>query len=106
MSKDLNTQEIEQQAHDMEIENMAQSIIEISKEEGRTQGIEQGIEQGRTQAKREAIIKLIQSRFDILPDAVATEIDSIQSLDRLNVIFDKALTAETLDEIGLQDNNS
>jgi predicted transposase/invertase (TIGR01784 family) len=85
---------VEQQAHDMEVENMTQSIIEISKEEG------------RTQAKRESIIKLIQSRFDILPDAVATEIDSIQSFDRLNVIFDKALTAETLDEIGLQDNNS
>ena len=89
---------IDQRTHDMEVENMAQSIIEITKEEGR--------EEGRTQAKRESIIKLIQSRFDVLPEAVATEIDSIQSLDRLDVIFDKALTAETLDEIGLQDNDS
>ena len=77
---------------------MAQSIIELTREQGR--------EQGREQAKREDIIKLLQSRFDDVPESFTNEINLIQSLEHLDSIFDKALTAETLDEIGLQNNDS
>ncbi len=92
---------VEQQAHGMEVENMAKSMADVLIEQGEAKGEAKG----EIRAKREAIIKLIQSRFDVLPEVVATEIDSIQNLDRLDVIFDKALTAKTLDEIGLRDNN-
>ena len=77
---------------------MAQSIIELTRE--------QGEKQGREQAKREDIIKLLQSRFDDVPESFTNEINLIQSLEHLDSIFDKALTAETLDEIGLQNNDS
>ncbi len=93
---------IEQQTHDMEVENMAQSIIELTRE----QGEKQGREQGEKHAKREAITKLLQSRFSAVPESVRNEINLIQSLEHLDSIFDKALTAETLDEIGLQNHNS
>ena len=92
---------VEQHAHDMEVENMAQSIIELTRE----QGEKQGREQGREEAKREAIIKLLQSRFSAVPESVRNEINLIQSLEHLDSIFDKALTAETLDEIGLQNHD-
>ena len=85
---------IEQQTHDMEVENMAQSIIELTRE------------QGEKHAKREAITKLLQSRFSAVPESVRNEINLIQSLEHLDSIFDKALTTETLDEIGLQNHNS
>jgi transcription initiation factor TFIIIB Brf1 subunit/transcription initiation factor TFIIB len=88
---------IEQQTHDMEVENMAQSIIELTREQGETRGREQA---------REDIIKLLQSRFSAVPESVRNEINLIQSLEHLDSIFDKALTTETLDEIGLQNHNS
>ncbi len=93
---------VEQHTHNMEVENMAKSMADVLRE----QGIEQGREQGREQAKREDIIKLLQSRFSTVPESVKNEINLIQSLARLDLIFDKALTAETLDEIGLQSHDS
>ena len=92
---------VEQHAHDMEVENMAQSIIELTRE----QGEKQGREQGEKRAKREDIIKLLQSRFSAVPESVRNEINLIQNLEHLDSIFDKALTAETLDEIGLQNHD-
>ncbi len=112
---------IEQQTHDMEVANMAQSIIELTREQGEKQGREQGEKQGREQgekqgreqgreqgekrAKREDIIKLLQSRFSAIPESFTNEINLIQSLEHLDSIFDKALTAKTLDEIGLQNHD-
>ncbi len=75
----------------MEVETMAQSMAEVL--------IEQGIEQGETRAKHEAILKLVQFRFDSIPESVATRITSIQSRPRLDSLFEQVLTAENLDEI-------
>ncbi len=85
---------IDEHTHDMDVKTMAQSIIEINREGG------------ERQAKQEYIIKLLISRFDDVPESFTNEINLIQSLEHLDSIFDKALTAETLDEIGLQNHNS
>lgn len=81
---------VEQQAHDMEVENMAKSIIEISKEEGEAKG--------ETRAKREGIIKLLQIKFDNVPESITQKVNRIRSLSRLNSLFEKAATIETLDD--------
>ena len=85
---------IDEHTHDMDVKTMAQSIIEINREGG------------ERQAKQEYIIKLLISRFDDVPESFTNEINLIQSLEHLDSIFDKALTAETLDEIGLQNQDS
>ncbi len=85
---------IDEHTHDMDVKNMAQSIIEINREGG------------ERQAKQEYIIKLLISRFSDVPESFTNEINLIQSFEHLDSIFDKALTAETLDEIGLQNHNS
>ena len=85
---------IDEHTHDMDVKTMAQSIIEINREGG------------ERQAKQEYIIKLLISRFDDVPESFTNEINLIQSFEHLDSIFDKALTAETLDEIGLQNHNS
>ena len=85
---------IDEHTHDMDVKTMAQSIIEINREGG------------ERQAKQEYIIKLLISRFDDVPESFTNEINLIQSLEHLDSIFDKALTAETLDEIGLQNHDS
>ncbi len=81
---------IDQRTHDMEVEKMAQSIIEITKEEGREEGIEE--------AKREDIIKLLQIKFDNVPESITKKINGIQNLSRLNSLFEKAATIDTLDD--------
>ena len=64
--------------------------------------IEHGKEQGETRAKQEAVLKLIRFRFDSVPESVANQITLIQSLSRLDLLFEKALTAQTFDEIDWQ----
>ena len=78
---------------------MAQTMAEHLIERGRERGIEQGIEQGETRAKQEALIKLLRFRFDSVPESVTNQITLIQSLSRLDLLFEKVLTAQTLDEI-------
>ena len=60
------------------------------------------IEQGETQAKQETLLKLIRFRFDSVPESVTSQITRIQSLSRLDSLFERVLTAQTLDEIDLQ----
>ena len=81
-----------------ELELMAQTSVEYFVE----QGMKQGLEQGETSAKREVILKVLNARFDAVPESVANRITSIQNLSRLNSLFDHALTAQTLDEIELE----
>ena len=76
-----------------EVETMAQSMAEVL--------IEQGIEQGETRAKRELLLKLLQFRFETVPESVTTRITAIQDRSRLDSLFERALTVEELDEIGL-----
>ena len=65
--------------------------------------IEQGEKRGQTQAKREAVLKLLHLRFDPVPESLATSIASIRSLSRLDALFEKAVAAQTLDDIDWED---
>ena len=60
------------------------------------------IEQGETQAKQEAVLKLLRLRFGSVSESMTNEITSIQSLSRLDLLFEKALTAWALNEIDRQ----
>ncbi len=81
---------------------MAQTMAEHLIERGKEQGIEQGIKQGETQAKQEALIKLLRFRLDSVPESVTNQITLIRSLSRLDSLFEKVLTAQTIDEIDWQ----
>ncbi len=81
---------VEQQAHDMEVENMAKSMADVLREQGEARG--------ETRAKRENIIKLLQIRFDNVPETVTQKVNKIRSLSRLNSLFEKAATINTLDD--------
>ncbi len=84
---------------------MAQTMAEHLIERGKAQGIEQGIEQGEAQAKQAALLKLLRFRFDSVPESVTSQISLIRSLSRLDSLFEKVLTAETLDEIDWQNHD-
>ena len=77
---------------------MAESIIEQSRK--------QGLEQGETRAKREAILKLLQFRFDVVPEDLTRKISVMQNRSLLDSLFEKAATAQTLDDVDWESSNS
>jgi predicted transposase YdaD len=85
----------------MEVETMAQSIIELSERRGERRGEKRGEKRGETRAKQAAVLKLLQIRFDSVPESFISEITSIRSLSRLDLLFERVATAQTLDEIEL-----
>ncbi len=91
------------------VEGYAKTIAEsIAKgiEPNLALGVKRGIEQGKTLAKQESIIKVLYSRFRAIPDPVKNKIRLIHDIARLDTIFDKALTAETIDDIELPNDDS
>ena len=109
---------VEQQAHDMEADNMAKTIAEVLIESDFVKDfaenvvermepsiedcVKQCIEHGKMLAKQEYIIQLLYSRFRAIPDHVRNKIQSIHDNTRLDTIFNMALTAKTIDEINMQ----
>ena len=88
---------IDEHTDTTEVETMAQSIIELSERRGE----ERGEKRGETRAKQAAVLKLLQIRFDPVPETFISEINSIRSLSRLDSLFERVATAQTLDEIEL-----
>lgn len=113
---------VEQQTHDMEVENMAKSIADILIESDFVKDfvenvaermeptiehcVKQCIEHGKMLAKQEYIIQLLYSRFHAIPDHVRNKIHLIHDIAHLDTIFDNALIAETIDEFNLQIDDS
>ena len=77
---------------------MRETFFDKLKREGR----EQGREQGRIQGKQETLSRLIQIRFGELPQKVVDKVRTIGSEEELSILFDKAITASSLDELGLE----
>ena len=80
--------------------------IEQGKVEGIEQGKVEGIEQGETRAKQAAVLKLIQFRFDDIPESITNQIVSIQDLSRLDSLFEEVWDADLLDEIDFRNRNN
>ena len=91
-----------QHTQELEVETMAKSMADVL----RKQGIEQGIEQGETRAKQAAVLKLLQFRFNDVPEAVANQVTLIRNLSRLDSLFEEVWEATTLDEIDWLDLNN
>ncbi len=97
--KTLVHQNIQETSLREEGETMAQTMAEYLME----QGEKRGETRGQIRAKREAVLKLLRLRFDAVPESVTRKITSIRSLSRLDSIFEKAATAQTLEDIDWED---
>ena len=78
----------------MEVEDMFQSMAEVT--------FQQGIEQGETRAKQVALLKLLQHRFQSVPEAIIAQIHALHNPSHLDTLFEKALNAENLEDIDWQ----
>ena len=74
-----------------ELETMAQTTAEFL--------IEQGIEQGEAKGKRDAVLKLLQHRFQDVPEVLSREISNIHNLTHLDTLLEQAMTAQSLEDI-------
>ena len=67
---------------------MAQTTAEFLKAEGKAEG------------KQDAVIKLLELRFQHVPETLLHEIGKIHNLSILDELLKQAITAPNLDEIG------
>ena len=62
------------------------------------QGIEVGEARGQLKEKIKDILKLLQIRFNQIPDVITDELNSRTDLIALDSLFDLAAQCDTLDE--------
>lgn len=84
-------QVVDAYAPTMEVETMLQSMAEIT--------YQQGIEQGEIHSKQETLLKLLRHRFPSVPDAMITRVRSLRSAVELDALFEKGLTAKSLEDL-------
>ena len=80
-----------------EVSKMGRTIAQALIEEG----MEIGVERGIIQTKQEDLIELMQFRFQSIRPEVNEKIRRIQDADRLTALFRRALSANSIDEIGI-----
>ncbi|MBM3234867.1 hypothetical protein FJZ31_01075 [Candidatus Poribacteria bacterium] len=81
---------------------MGRSIAQALIEEGKEIGMEIGVEKGIIQTKQERLIELRQFRFQSVRPEINDKIRSIQDANRLAALFRRALSANNIDEIGIE----
>lgn len=97
--KSLVHQQSQNTTHKEEGEAMAQTMAEFLIEQGEKEGEKRGEKRAEIRTKKEDIIKLIHIRFETVPDTIHNKITAIRSISRLNKLFEKIATADTLNDI-------
>lgn len=93
--KTLVHQEVLQSDHREEGAVMAQTMAEYLFE----QGEKRGEKRGETRAKRDSLLKLLNLRFESVPEPIIKKVSGMRSHSKLDKLFEKAATTQTLDEI-------
>ena len=76
------------------IRTIAQALID--------EGEETGIQRGAVEAKRDALIRILYRRFEVSQTEIAETVRSLNRIEELDELIDRAITAKTFDEVGLQ----
>ena len=79
------------------IEEGIQQGLEQARQQERQQGLQQGLQQG----KRLFLIQLLVAKFGELPQSVTDQIQGMTADDELDQLGIHLLTAESLEEMGL-----
>ncbi len=82
-----------------EAREMPQSIIEQSFQQGEARGERRGERRGEMRVQRKNTLRVLELRFDDVPDSLVRKINAIRSLSRLDAIHEQAVIAETLADI-------
>ena len=80
------------------VPTIADSLIEQGVQQGMQQGMQQGIHTGILQKAREAVIEILEVRFEIAPASTVKIINDIDDPSVLKMLLKKAATANSLEE--------
>jgi hypothetical protein len=69
------------------------SIYTLIREDAKQEGVLAG--------ERRALLRQLRTKFGELPQTVTDQVNALPSTEELEVLFDRILTARTLDEMGL-----
>ena len=65
---------------------------------GIKKGIQQGMQQGILQNAREAVIDILELRFDVVPESIINRLNEIYDPSILKIFHRKAVNANSLEE--------
>jgi len=111
---DIVTDAVQDRKRREEVSKMGRTIAQALIEEGMEIGVEKGmeigvekgmeigVEKGIIQTNQERLIELIQFRFRDIRSKINDKIRSIQDVDRLTALFRRALSVNSIDELGIE----
>jgi predicted transposase YdaD len=68
---------------------------------GRATGRAEGQLEGQLRGKQQMLLRLLEKRFGRLPRKTLRKIEALHADHQLDFLFDRALTADSLRELGL-----
>ncbi len=80
--------------HRRELSRMGKTIAETLRDEGRAEA--------RVEISRSTLLRLIRKRFGAVPHDTVDRIEGTSDLEQLTVWLDRIVTAETLEEMGIE----
>jgi coproporphyrinogen III oxidase-like Fe-S oxidoreductase len=63
--------------------------------------IEEGEKIGKIRAKRDTLIMILRERFKISQQDVTEKVRSIEQVEELDELIDRAITANTFEDVGI-----
>jgi len=81
-------------------DNILPTIADTLREQGKQEGVQQGIQQGMLQNSKEAVIDILEMRFEIIPRSILSVLNEISDPLTLKSLLKKAVTVKSLDEFG------
>jgi hypothetical protein len=86
---------IEDKSQRKEAEEMGKTMAQVLEARGEARGA--------ITAKQDDIIKLIRLKFEYIPEVFVNRIKSISQIDQLDAIFESAVIAKTMVDIGIEE---
>jgi len=80
---------------------MGRTIAQALREEGKASGFVEGKASGFVEAKQEDLLDLLEEKFGTLPDGVYEQVRGIDDLELLNILIRRSVRADTLEDLGL-----
>jgi hypothetical protein len=91
-------EELVEQPKQKEVKEM----LTVYEQRGITIGEQRGIAIGAVRGKRDATLRLLRKKFGALPKAVESRIQAMETEAELDTLFDAALAARSLDDLGFK----
>lgn len=74
-------------------------MVTVYEKRGIEEGIQQGIERGALQGKRDAVLLIVRSRFDHVPEAVGEKIAALSAVADLDAMLKRAVIVSKAEDL-------